>query len=300
MSLALPKQSLHPKWWPTWLLVALIWLITRLPHRGVVAVGQGLGWLFYKIGGKRKHICTTNIALCFPELGENERAALVRRTMIDQGIGMMETAEALLKSPEKIGARLNYIGAEHLEQREGRGLLVITFHFTGLYFAATLFGLDYTADSFYRPNKNPVLEWLFGRIRGSYGESVERRDVKKAIRSLRKGKRLIYLPDQDYGSQSAVFVPFFGVPAATITGARSFATVGKSDVVFLQVKRRDGGRIYDIVVQPVTDFPGEDETADMARINALVETAVREEPHQYMWVHRRFKTRPPGEAPVYR
>jgi KDO2-lipid IV(A) lauroyltransferase len=294
------RQLISPRHWPAWLAIALLWLLAHLPRRASYALGAGIGNLFYYVAKDRRYICETNLSLCFPELSDAEQSALVRKTMRNQGIGLMETLRVWFLAPDKLGVEFELEGSEHLEVGEdGMGVIVLGTHFTTLDVSGTLIGYRYPTDSFYRKHKNPVFEFILSRSRGRYGEPIHRRDIKRALRRLREGRRLYYLPDQDYGRKSAEFVPFFGVQTATTIGASTLAKSGRARVVFAQQQRLDGGRKYRVKIIPMENFPCGDPAADSRAINAMLEDNIRMVPEQYMWVHRRFKTRPVGEARIY-
>lgn len=277
-----------------------MWVLAHLPKRLSYLLGQGIGELFHRFAHERRHVAETNLKLCFPELSVPEREGLLRDTMRDQGIGLMDTLRMWFRSPDKMGVEFELVGAEHLEiGDDGRGIVIIGTHFTGLDTCGGLIGSRYAADSFYRQHKNLVLEYILSRSRGRYGEPIHRRDMKGALKRLRQGHRLFYLPDQDYGRKSTVFVPFFDVSTGTTVGTSTMAKVGRARVVYAQQQRLDKGRRYRVEIIPMPSIPSGDPVADARSINEILETNIRLVPEQYMWVHRRFKTRPEGEASVY-
>lgn len=298
--MTIPRHLYAPKHWPTWLAVLAMWLISRLPQPVCYRLGAAMGRGFHLLARRRKHICQVNLRLCFPTLGPAEQRRLVAKTMRDQGIGLLETLRIWFLPPEKLGVQLD-LKNEHLMEigEDGRGILVVGSHFTCLDICGLLVGLRFPADSFYRVHKNPVLEWVWSRSRGRFGQPIHRRDMKRALRRLREGHRLFYLPDQDYGRKSAAFVDFFGVTAATTLGTSTLAKGGRARVIFPTFRRCDNGRRFEVSFRELEDFPSDDPAADARRINALLEQAILPAPEQYMWVHRRFKTRPEGERGVY-
>jgi len=298
--MTIERQLLYPNHWPVWCGVGLLWLLAHLPRRLSYALGAGIGNVFYYFAKRRRHICEINLQLCFPELTTAEFTLLVKKTMRNQGVGLMETLRVWFIAPEKLGVEFELLGKEHLEVVEGGpGVIVIGTHFTTLDVCGTLIGLQYPADSFYRKHKNPVFEYILSRSRGRYGEPIHRRDIKRALKRLREGRRLYYLPDQDYGRKSAEFVPFFGIPTATTIGTSTLARGGRARVVYAKQQRLDSGRRYRVEMIPMDNFPSGDPAADARAINAILEENIRMVPEQYMWVHRRFKTRPEGEAGFY-
>ncbi|QQD17491.1 LpxL/LpxP family Kdo(2)-lipid IV(A) lauroyl/palmitoleoyl acyltransferase [Spongiibacter nanhainus] len=297
--MTIPRQLLAPRYWPTWCGVAVMWFLAQLPRAVNHALGRGMGTLFYYFARQRRRIAWVNLEMCFPEKSEAERQRLLKRTMQDQGIGLMETVRAWFRPIEDLDIVPELHGEEHLSNDDGQGIIVIGTHFTGLDVGGALLAQSFPADSFYRRHKNPVLERILSRARGRYGEPIHRRDVKRALKRLREGRRLFYLPDQDYGRKSAAFVPFFGVLAATTIATSTLAKAGRARVVMTHQQRLDNGRRYRIDIVPLPQIPSDDPAADARAINAQLEDNIRKVPEQYMWVHRRFKTRPEGKATFY-
>ncbi len=294
-----PRQLLHPRYWPTWLGVAVMYLLALLPQQVNYFIGQAFGELFFRFARERRYVADVNLRLCFPELSDAERLHLLRRTMWDQGVGALETLRVWFRPIDRLGIDFELIGEQYLANDEG-GVVVIGTHFTGLDTSGALIASRYPADSFYRQHSNPVMEFILSRARGRYGEPIHRRDVKRALKRLRQRCRLFYLPDQDYGRKSAEFVSFFGQQAATTIATTTLAKSGRASVVYINQQRLDRGRRFRLEVIPLASIPSEDPAADARLINATLEDNIRQVPEQYMWVHRRFKTRPEGEDRPYR
>lgn len=182
-------------------------------------------------------------------------------------------------------------------------MILMAVHFTTLEIGAALLGQQHTIDGMYREHKNPLFDYIqrLGRERHNLDSlAVERDDVRGMLKLLRSGRAIWYAPDQDYGAKQSIFVPLFGIEAATVTATSKFARLGKALVVpFTQQRLADGSGYRLVIHAPLEGFPGETEEADCIRINQWVESALRECPEQYLWAHRRFKTRPPGEAKLY-
>jgi len=294
------SDFLAPRYWPTWLGFGVIWLAAHLPFAVQMRIGQGVGWLIYKFARDRRRICKTNIALCFPELDENAQARLVQETFISNGIGVMEVGMAWCRHPEDFRRRVTVSGLENLDAaaRDGKGILLVCAHFTTLEFAGSLLSLFHKMDVTYRPHKNPLFETLMFRARQRlYGAVIDRGDVRQALRRLQQGYTVWYAPDQDYGPRHSVFVPFFGVPAATITATSRFASFNHSAVIFFSHYRNVENSGYHLDFSaPLQDYPSGDDTTDAIRINSVIETAVRQHPEQYLWLHKRFKTQVEGKT----
>lgn len=193
-------------------------------------------------------------------------------------------------------------GQENLPQDGGPGALMMALHFTTVDIGGAFIGQETAMTAMYRPHKNPVYDFVqrWGRERHSAGAIIARDDVRVMLRALKRGERVWYAPDQDYGIKRSVFAPLFGVSAATVTATAKFARAGNAQVIPFIQTRLPWCRGYELVIYPpLDDFPSGDEVADATRINQYVEARIREQPEQYLWTHRRFKTRPPGEAKLY-
>ena len=296
---------LHPRFWALWLGLGLLWLVVQLPYRALLTLGRGLGALMYRVAGSRRHIARRNLELCFPQLGEAERERLLRENFASTGIAFFEMAMSWWWPRERL-ARLAHIeGLEYLQQaqQEGQGVILMALHFTTLEIGAALLGQRQTIDGMYREHKNPLFDFVQRRGRERHNldaTAIERENIRAMLKVLRAGRAIWYAPDQDYGPKQSIFVPLFGISAATVTATTKFARLGKARVVpFTQERLADGSGYRLVIHPPLQAFPGESEEADCLRINQWVEQAVGACPSQYLWAHRRFKTRPAGEPKLY-
>ena len=299
------RLFLHPRFWALWLGLGLLWLVAQLPYRALLGLGRVLGALMYRAAGERRRIAARNLELCFPELSSDERQRLLKENFASTGIAFFEMAMSWWWPQARL-ARLAHIeGIEHLQaaQRDGEGAILMAVHFTTLEIGAALLGQVHTIDGMYREHGNPVFDFIQRRGRERHNRdslAVERDDVRGMLKLLRKGRAIWYAPDQDYGIKQSIFVPLFGIPAATVTATSKFARLGKARVIPFTQKRLEDGSGYRLVVHPPLEgFPGETEEADCLRINQWVEGVLRECPEQYLWAHRRFKSRPEGEPRLY-
>ena len=296
---------LHPRYWPLWLGLGLLWLIVRLPYRVLLALGRLVGRLMHVFMRERRDVAEVNLQLCFPQWTEERRRQVLRDNFESNGIALFEMAMAWWWPRQRLARLAHVEGLEHLHNAAaaGQGVVLVSLHFTTLELGAALLGQRVTIDGMYREHRNPV--FALGQRRGrerhnADARAIEREDVRAMFKSLRSGRAIWYAPDQDYGRKASVFVPFFGVPAATVTATSAFARLGKAQVVpFTQTRLPDAQGYRLTVHAPLADFPCGDETADALRINQWAEQAIEQQPEQYMWVHRRFKTRPEGEARPY-
>ncbi len=298
------RSLLAPRHWPAWLGVAAIWLIAHLPQSMLMWLGRRLGALVRHIPSRRRHIAEANVALCFPDLDDAARATLVDANLRDIGMMMVEFALGWMGSDRRIAAIPTRIdGLEHLQaaRAQGRGVLLVGGHFSHLELCARLVSERIRIAGMYRRMDSAVFEWVVLRARLDYADAMfEKDDIRGTVKYLRGGGTLWYAPDQDMRSKDNVFVPFFGVPAATITATHHLARMSGAVVIPFFHHRLPGGKGYALRLgAPLDDFPGADARDDTARVNACIEQMVREAPEQYLWVHKRFKTRPPGAPPVY-
>ena len=295
------RQFLGPRYWLSWLGAGVVWLTAHLPFKVQMGLGRLLGLLTYHLVKGRRRVCEVNLRLCLPQLSEAERQRLLRRNFTSYGISLVEIAAAWYRDPESYRGRVRVTGLENLERAQagGKGVLLVGAHFTTLEMGGLLFSLFKPMDVTYRPNRNPLWQALMfnGRLR-HYGKVIARDDVRSMIRSLKAGRILWYGPDQDYGPKHSVFAPFFGVPTATITTPARFArTAGAAVVFFSHYREPDNSGYHLNFSPPLQGYPSGDDEQDAARINQLIEEAVMKRPEQYMWLHKRFKTRPEGSEP---
>ena len=285
----------------SWLAVGLLWVLHFLPMRWVAAMGAGVGAVLYRFG--RGHVTRVNLALCFPEMGERERHALGLRHFKMLGRNALELGILAFGTEAHLRKLIRPEGLEHLHAHAGQPLIVLAPHFIGLNMGGIRVAWEIeNCASIYSRQKNPVLDWLFLRVRSRFGHPmlVSRQEgLRQVIRVIKSGKPFYFLPDMDFGPRDAIFSPFFGVPTATITALPRLAALTRAKVV--PVVTRQEGDGYVVRFYPAwEDYPSGDLEADVRRMNAFIEERVREIPEQYFWAHKRFKTRPPGEPNPYR
>jgi KDO2-lipid IV(A) lauroyltransferase len=291
-------QSL--RWLGSWLGVAFLWAVHLMPSPAIRAFGRGLGSILYRFG--RGRVAQVNLALCFPEMPESERRALGLAHFRSLGRALAEQCVFWFGSEERAMGMVKLTGREHLDRLRGKPVILFAPHFVGLNLGGPKIGYEYPGSaSIYSRQKNPVLDRLLyhGRVRFGSPLLLSRQDgMLKIVRTLREGRSFYFLPDMDFGPRDAIFAPFFGVPAATVTAMGRLAKLAGAIVVpIVTVQHADH---YEVVVHPPwEDYPTGDIEADVRRMNAFIEERVREMPEQYFWTHKRFKTRPPGEAKWY-
>lgn len=283
--------------------LAIMWLLHFLPLSLLSRVGRGLGRLLYRLGRARRQVARTNLRLCFPQVDEAQREAWVREHFALFGRSFLERGLTWWASPARLKRMIHVEGRQHLEALRGQPVLLMAPHFVGLDMAWTRLTLERPMAGIYANQKNPVFNQrlLAGRVRFGPSLALSRQDgALRGVRAIREGLPFYYLPDMDYGPRDAIFVPFFGVPCATITGLSRMARLSRAKVLPVITRMLPGGRGYRVeICPPWPDFPTDDLEADTRRMNAFIESRVMEMPEQYYWLHKRFKTRPPGEPRFY-
>jgi KDO2-lipid IV(A) lauroyltransferase len=278
-----------------------MWLLHWLPLPLLAAVGRGLGLALYVLVGERRHVALTNLGLCFPQLSANEKSALTRRHFAAFGRSFIERALTWWAPPERLQRLIRIEGMEHLSACVGQPVILVAPHFVGLDMGWTRLSMEIDMVSMYSNQKNPLFNTRLqtGRLRFGRCTLVSRQEgIRPAIRLIKAGRPLYYLPDMDYGREESVFVPFFGVSTATIPGLSRIATLTGAKVLPVITRMEaDGWTVR--IEPPWPDFPGGDPVADTRRMNAVIEQKIAVIPEQYLWMHKRFKTRPPGEKGVY-
>ncbi|MFD2167957.1 LpxL/LpxP family Kdo(2)-lipid IV(A) lauroyl/palmitoleoyl acyltransferase [Thalassotalea euphylliae] len=293
---------LLPQYWLTWLGVFILYSISWLPYKFQLFLGRQLGKVMYKIGGSRKKVAETNLRLCFPDMSDQALEKLVKKNFENTGIALLETGMGWWWPNWRVKRKVEVKGVEHLEQarKEGKGVLLLAMHYLSVEINCRGVGYANPMVVFYRPHNNPLMEFFQYRGRGKSNKyMLGKRDVRGLIQALGEGETCVYLPDQDYGRSRSLFVPFFAVPdAATTTGTLIFARQPNVKTHMVVPTRNEDGSGYTIEILPeLENFPSNDDEADVIRVNQALEQAISRKPDQYMWLHRRFKTRPNKSDP---
>jgi KDO2-lipid IV(A) lauroyltransferase len=283
--------------------LAFLWMLRLLPLALLAAIGNGFGLLLYALGRERRRVCLINLARCLPELPQRERELLARRHFQAFARTFLERAILWWGSPARIRQLVRFEGMEHFDALHGKPLILLAPHFVGLDMGGARLAMEIDMVSIYSRQKNEVFDTVLyaGRMRFGRLTLLSRQDgVRPALRAMQAGLPFYYLPDMDYGQRDTIFVPFFGVDAATITGVSRLARLAGARVLPCVTRMLPGGEGYVTRFLPAwEDYPGTSIEADTRRMNAFIEEQVRQMPEQYLWVHKRFKTRPPGEPSWY-
>lgn len=305
-----PKQTfpwqdyLAPKFWPSWLGLAGMRFLAILPYRLQLFFGKIIGHLFYRIARYRREIAQTNIRLCFSDLSPNEQEKLVRDHFHSLGISIAETAMNWWGSEKKLKSLVQIKNLDNLDKAllDGKGAIILGAHYTTLEISARLFTFYHKFAGSYQKFRNPLFDKLTlnGRER-VFDRVFDRSEIRQIFRYIKQNNCMWIATDQDTGSENTVFVSFFGQQAATQTAVSRMAKVTGAPIVPYVSRRLDNAEGYIIEFYPALEnFPSGSLEDDAIRTNQFLEEQIRKAPEQYLWVHRRFKTRPEGMPKLYR
>jgi KDO2-lipid IV(A) lauroyltransferase len=284
------------------LVFGFMYVVHFLPLRAVAAIGNVVGMVMFWLIPERRNVTRINLEKCFPGLDESAREKLARahfrafcRSFIERGI--------LWWAPrERVERMVKLEGVENIEREKGRGIVIFAPHFVGLDATLSRLSCDFPVAMMFSRQKDRLFDSLLYRGRTRFGGRMYPRQagIKEGLREIESGTLYYYLPDLDYGRNRSVFVPFFGVPAATVTGLSYIARETQAAIVPCVTRMLPAGGGYVARLYPAwRDFPSGDDVADTRRMLAFIEERVLETPEQYFWLHKRFKTRPEGEARFY-
>lgn len=280
---------------------SIMWLLHFLPNKVVRYLGQLLGYIFFYLAQSRRKIGLINVAACFPSMTKVERRRIIRQHFQYFTTAILEYSTLWFASKANISHFIRIEGNEHYLAAKDKPIILLAPHFIGLDIGGLRHSIDHTSASLYSHQKNQGMDRLLlrGRSRFTQPQLFSRQEgIRSVIRALRQKIDFYYLPDQDFGRKDSIFVPFFGVPAATITGVSRLASAVDAHVVPAVTRREGTG--YVLRYYPAWEnFPSDDLYADTRRVNAFIEACILEAPAQYFWLHKRFKTRPLGEEAFY-
>ena len=297
------NQFYAVKYWPIWLGLNCLRVIIALPWAWRMAMGRSIGWILYQLSGRRRFIAETNIGLCFSHLTASEQRYMVRQTFADNGIGIIETAMAWWSPRKDLSHRVSIEGAKLIQQAQaqGRGIILVGAHFTSLDLGGILLAPSHPYYATYQRHSNALMDCIIRRGRSNHLPGmVEREDMRQVMRLLKQGKIVWLAPDQDVGPERSVFAPFFGIQAATTpVVSRLAAATGAKVLQFSHHRTHQDQRYLLTVSDTLASIPSGDLVADATSINRAIEAKVRLKASQYLWLHRRFKTRPTGSPEIY-
>ena len=286
-----------------WLLFGLLRLVSLLPYRTGLRLGRLIGRGLLLASGSRQSVIDTNLARCFPQHSEAERDRIKRECYQNFGISLVEIAMCWWWSDERLRGLVEIRGQEHLDAvlESGRGAILLTGHYTSLEIGGRLLTLFMPLQGMYRTQRNPMFDsYLYSRRSSYLVDIVSRKHTRKLLKGIRNKVPTWYAPDQDFRRERNVFAPFMEIATATISASSRLAEAGDAAMLpyYPERKADDSGYLLHIEA-PLADFPSGDEVKDATAVNRSIENWVRRFPANYMWMLKRFKTRPPGEAPFY-
>ena len=294
-------EFFHPKYLPTWILILLMKIGALVPFRMQVFLGKNMGKLFYPLFSTVRKVATINIQKCFPEKNKEQVSVLVKKHFESIGVSVFETANAYYGRDEKI-QKLLTIESEHYltdAMKDDRGVIILCSHFMPLMLSSRALSLKHTIASIYRPQNNRLFNKIMVKgLTNGGGIMIKNSDTKAMIKAIKNALPIWYAPDQDLGTKGTVFAPLFGIQAATISATSRLAKGGNTAVIPYSFTRTDEG--YNMSFSaPLENYPSGDLVHDASQTNQILEAQIRKNPEQYLWIHRRFKTRPEGEKNFY-
>ncbi len=283
--------------------VFLLWLLHPLSLPVLAWFGNGVGLLLYLLAAERRKVANINLQLCFPDMDKAERIRLVRRNFMAFGRSFIERGVLWWSTAERIRSLIRIDGVEHFEAVKGKPAILLMPHFVGMDAGGSWIAQHTDTVCMYANQKNRYLTELLLEKRARFGRQrlySRQQGLRPILKGMREGMPFIYPPDQDQGIKDGAFIPFFGVPAATMTSVPRIAQMTGAKVVPSITRMLPGGKGYVLTFYPAWEnYPSGDDIADARRMNEFIEERIREMPEQYFWLHKRFKTRPKGEKKFY-
>jgi len=300
------REFLLPRYWGVWAALALLRLAHLLPRRLTAFFAARLGDLYFLLSAKRRRIARINLQLCFPEWSRRQRRRCLRRHFRVAAQCAFDYGLLWWAPRAKLNRLVRLVGVEHYQSwhDQGRHLIVLTAHFMALEIGAAVLEQRYRGFGLIKPARNKLIDWYMTRGRMRIGEHTQlflrARGLRPVVRAIKQGLGFYYLPDEDFGPEQSVFVPFLGTQAATLTTLGRLARLTQAVVIPVSSRVLPGGRGYEVHIRPALEnFPTDDETADAARMNAVLAEEIRARPEQYLWTFKLFKTRPDNAPSPY-
>jgi lauroyl-KDO2-lipid IV(A) myristoyltransferase len=301
-------KLLYPRYWPTWIGLGVFFIVTLLPMVFIDWLGCRLGSIAATKNKKRFNIVKTNLSLCFPDRDNSELEKMVVKSFQAQFQSLLHYFILWWRRESTVRKKIQTTGFDQIShyQQQGKRIIILLVHNVGLDFAVAAITMDYSANGPYKGLRNPVIDWMMAKGRTRFGNKnggklFTREDgLRPLIRETRAGKILIYLADEDLGAENSIFVPFYGVPKATIPVLGRLAKSCDA-VVFPCVSCYEKeNRRYSVKLMPkMENMPNGDDEKDSTNMNKAIEQAINHCPLQYLWMLRYFQTRPEGHASVY-
>jgi lipid A biosynthesis (KDO)2-(lauroyl)-lipid IVA acyltransferase len=298
------RRFLRPRYWPIWFVMLLSIALAFLPGRLRAILGDGVGWLLCRIDSRAGRIARKNLTLCYPQLTDGERNRLLQEHFRTAAHLLLGYGQLLVRSPRHLRRQFDIQGLEIVERTAavGNSIILLSPHFLAIEYAGQCLSQDHAMVSMFRLHSNPVMDWIVMRFRTRYGGEgySHKTGLLPLVRATRGGKWFIYFPDEDRGAEHSLFIPFCGVPKATMPLLGKLAESCRASVIPTLAFYSPGRRRFSIeCLEPLQDFPTGDNAQDALRMNRLIEDMVNRNPAQYLWTAKIFRTRPPGEPGFY-
>jgi lauroyl-KDO2-lipid IV(A) myristoyltransferase len=298
------RRFLRPRYWPIWFVMLLSLALAFLPGRLRAGLGDGVGWLLYRIDTRAGRIARKNLSFCYPQLKDGDRDRLLRQHLRITAHILLGYGQLLARSPQYLRRQFDIQGLEIVEQAVagGKSIILLSPHFLAIEYAGQYLSREHAMGVMVRLHSNPLMDWIVTRFRTRYGCEVysHKASLIPLVKATRGGRWFTYLPDEDRGAENSVFTAFFGIPKATIPLLGRLAKSCRATVIpslaFYSPERR---RFSIEFLEPLEDFPTGDNAQDALRMNRLIEDMVNRDPAQYLWTAKIFRTRPPGEPGFY-
>ncbi|MBI3561218.1 MAG: LpxL/LpxP family Kdo(2)-lipid IV(A) lauroyl/palmitoleoyl acyltransferase [Gammaproteobacteria bacterium] len=299
------RFAYNPRFWPSWCGLGLMWLSTRLPYRLILWLGHVLGVCLWAVGRERRRITRINLRLCFPQLDRHALRRLQRQTFYSAGMAVFESALSWWRGRKEFSPLFFSQGFEHVTAAlaQGKGVILLGGHYHTLEVGGRIMAQQFdNLRPTYKPARDPLFNWMMIRMRiHRNGGVINSSNMREVLRALKQNILLWYAPDQDFGSERSVFAPFMGIPAASLTFTARLARASGAPVLPWYCERLPNAQGYRVRIEPpLKNFPSGDDIADASTVNSVIELQVRRTPEQYLWGHRRFKSRPAGEPMLYK
>jgi KDO2-lipid IV(A) lauroyltransferase len=301
---AFQRRFLRPRYWPIWLITLLGLILACLPAGLRAVLADGVGWLFYRVDSKPARIAAKNLSLCFPDLAHEDLRRLLREHFRITAHILLGYGQLLVRSSRHLHRQFDIQGLGKVERAAaaGRGIILLSPHFLAIEYAGQCLSHDRPMVSMVRLHSNPVMDWIVTRFRTRYGGAVFSHEASllSLVKATRAGRWFIYFPDEDKSAESSIFVPFCGIPKATMPLLGRLAASCRAAVIPTLVFYSPARRRFSIeFLDPLEDFPTGHTVQDALRMNRLIEDMVKRNPAQYLWTAKIFRTRPPGEPGFY-
>lgn len=293
-----------PGYWLSWGVLGLVGLCVTLPRPISAFIGARLGDLYYFSSKKRRHVVQINLRLCFPQLPAEERLRIARAHFRIYGQCMLDMGLVWWARPAFLARYIRVEGLEHYRAvlERGQNVILLTGHFSAMDVGGPVISRFYPQVALIKPLSNGLIDYFLGRGRTRFGSEAYLRDkgMRPIVKAIKGGRGFSYVPDEDFGPQKSVFVPFLGTESATITALSKLAALSRAAVLPTAVERISTKEGYRVVIYPALEkYPGKDLLADAKRMNSVLAEMVRKAPEQYMWTFKYFRSRPGGAPSPY-